>query len=304
MPDSAATQIPLVSVIIPTYSRPENLLRAISSVRAQDYPEIEVIVVDDNGAGTEWQQATERLLAPLVHEGAVSYLKHGQNRNGSAARNTGFNASSGKFVIFMDDDDELSPTRVSEGVRALQRNPGVSAAYCDTLLKSPAGEKMVENTTWPNPVMALLTGRMVFNTSTVIFRRQCINWLGGFDESFERHQDYELYMRFFRNNSIVKSGGCHVVKYETPNTVSGAPLKRIGHLEKFFDTFRADIDSWPEAPEVYYTQYRYLTRNLIEAGCTLKGLQYLVKTMRYKRPDLRFILSMLAKSLRNIVLFK
>lgn len=46
----------LVSVVIPTYSRPDNLRRAIDSVLNQTYPNIEIIIVDDNGIGTKYPQ--------------------------------------------------------------------------------------------------------------------------------------------------------------------------------------------------------------------------------------------------------
>ena len=55
----------LVSIIIPTYSRPINLKRAIDSALAQSYPFIEIIVVDDNGEGTSCQVETEQVVAEL-----------------------------------------------------------------------------------------------------------------------------------------------------------------------------------------------------------------------------------------------
>ncbi len=78
----------LVSVIIPTYQRPENLIRAIESVLTQTYKTIEIIVVDDNGKGTEWQLTTEKLLKDYVVEGKIQYICHKESLNGSAARNT------------------------------------------------------------------------------------------------------------------------------------------------------------------------------------------------------------------------
>lgn len=52
----------MISVVIPTYARPTNLIRAIESVLNQTYSAIEIIVVDDNGLGTPYQEETERLL--------------------------------------------------------------------------------------------------------------------------------------------------------------------------------------------------------------------------------------------------
>lgn len=51
----------LVSVIIPTYKRSDSLCRCIDSVLNQTYPNIEIIVVDDNGEGTDYQKETEKI---------------------------------------------------------------------------------------------------------------------------------------------------------------------------------------------------------------------------------------------------
>ena len=89
---------PLVSIVIPTYARPTNLIRAIESVLAQTYAPIEIIVVDDNGVNTPFQKETENLLSSYIFDGKITYLKHEVNRNGSAARNTGTRASHGEII--------------------------------------------------------------------------------------------------------------------------------------------------------------------------------------------------------------
>ena len=67
---------PLVSIIIPSYARPTNLVRAIESVLAQTYAPIEIIVVDDNGVNTPFQEETEKLLSPYISDRKITYLKH------------------------------------------------------------------------------------------------------------------------------------------------------------------------------------------------------------------------------------
>src|SRR5699024_12674415 len=92
---------PLVSVIIPTYGQPTNLITSINSVLDQDYSAVEIILVDDNNPDTDARLKTEKLMFENFNEiSNVKYLKHEVNKNGSAARNTGFKYSHGKYICF------------------------------------------------------------------------------------------------------------------------------------------------------------------------------------------------------------
>ena len=99
----------LVSVIIPTYGGGEYLKRCIESVLAQTYPNIEVVVVDDNGLGTPNQLLTQKVMQEFKDDTRVKYVCHEINKNGSAARNTGFRNSKGEYICLLDDDDEWLP---------------------------------------------------------------------------------------------------------------------------------------------------------------------------------------------------
>ena len=121
---------PLVSVIIPTYKSCDTLCRAIQSVLNQTYDNIEVIVVDDNNPNTPERAATEELMLRYKTESEVHYIKHEFNKNGSAARNTGFRHSSGEYLCFLDDDDYFLKDKLQLQVEYMQSNPQYDANYC------------------------------------------------------------------------------------------------------------------------------------------------------------------------------
>lgn len=79
---------PIVSVIIPTFGRPDTLVRAIRSVLSQTYPDVETIVVDDNEPGSAERRATELQMRQFADNRRIRYIQHKHNRNGAAARNT------------------------------------------------------------------------------------------------------------------------------------------------------------------------------------------------------------------------
>lgn len=95
---------PLVSVIVPTYRRPELLARAVASVLAQDYQPLEVVVVHDGPF------LSDPRVTPPVRFHALS-RNHGAG--GAAPRNFGLSAAAGELIAYLDDDNEWAPDHLS-----------------------------------------------------------------------------------------------------------------------------------------------------------------------------------------------
>lgn len=111
---------PLVSIVIPTYGRPEYLKRCVNSVLSQTYDNVEIFIVDDNNPNTQSRFETEKVMACFESNPKIKYIKHDKNRNGSAARNTGWRASSGKYITYLDDDDVIAPNKLQKQVECLE----------------------------------------------------------------------------------------------------------------------------------------------------------------------------------------
>ncbi len=103
----------LVSVIIPTYRRPRELLVAVRSALAQTYSPVEVIVVHD-GPDAETRATIEALPEFLASDGRLRYLELPENRGPAEARNAGIRAARGEWFSFSDDDDEILPEKTAE----------------------------------------------------------------------------------------------------------------------------------------------------------------------------------------------
>ena len=103
----------------------------MESVNAQTYPNIEIVVVDDNGKGTNQQLETQaRVLAFETRPGVeLHYVVREKNGGGSLARNTGIDASKADFVAFLDDDDEFLPRKLE-----LQMEPMSDSNVSDAIV--------------------------------------------------------------------------------------------------------------------------------------------------------------------------
>lgn len=240
----------LVSVIIPTYKRSDCLLKTIDSVLNQTYPNIEIIVVDDNGKNSEYQKSTYQKLKHLIETKQITYIAHETNKNGSAARNTGFRASQGEYVNFLDDDDIFLPQKISKQVaRLVQSKEDEGATYCNS--ESRTTRKFMHKTLISRSnctaegdlCIPYLLGKYHFNTSTILFKRSALDFLNGFDESYYRHQDFELMVRFFRSFKIVcTSEECLAIYDQTGKRINTPlPSKDILIKEKFLTEFADDF---------------------------------------------------------------
>lgn len=204
----------ICSVIIPTYKRPDTLDRAINSVLNQSLKEVEVIVVDDNNPDTEGRLLTEEKMKQFEDNPRVQYIKHEFNKNGSAARNTGARAASGKWVAFLDDDDEFLPKKLEMQLMALNnRDEEWACCYSKYATKKP-GEKPVEcgeNREGNLYIEALMREFHIASGSNLLVRKTAFEDINGFDESFLRNQDIEFLTRLLQKYKIAYSDYCGLI---------------------------------------------------------------------------------------------
>lgn len=228
----------LVSVIIPTFKTNNSLIRAVSSVLNQTYTNIEVIVVDDNDPDTVYRSRAKSIMERFLDDKRVKYLCHERNKNGSAARNTGVKHSRGEFICFLDDDDLYMRDKVSKQVAYLLMNPQHQAVYCwryhngDIIINTKIGDLSKE----------ILSLSFTPYTSSLMIRRECYEALGGFDENFRRHQDFEFLLRFFEKFSIgvVEEPLVEIIGNEVNNALECEELEKL--KKQFLIQFEMHID--------------------------------------------------------------
>lgn len=199
---------PKVSVIIPTYKRPNTLDRAINSVLAQTYQNVEVIVVDDNNPDTEGRKLTEEKMRTFIDNPRVRYIQHERNKNGSAARNTGARASGADYVAFLDDDDEFLPKKVEAQVNRLESLPEEWALCYSDYYTVKEGTNKIEHKGGLEGdlyLLALMHKISLAAGSNLLVRKSAFDAVGGFDESFVRSQDHELLTKLTRRYKVAYS---------------------------------------------------------------------------------------------------
>lgn len=126
---------PTVSIVIPTFNGANRLPRALDSVVAQTFPDWEIVVVDDGST-----DATPAVAARYRSElGARLVYLQQPNRGSSSARNRGIDACRGRFVAFLDSDDEFLPRKLERQLELFARRPDLGFVYSDYAYVDLAG---------------------------------------------------------------------------------------------------------------------------------------------------------------------
>lgn len=277
---------PKVSIIIPTYGRIDYLSQAIDSVYQQTYSNLELIIVDDNNPESEFRLATEKIVARKRAEGReLIYLQHDQNRNGSTARNTGFKHSSGEFVGFLDADDMYLPSRIERLEAIMQNAPdNVGGVYTGVELRRKGKTYGYFANACPgNFLVETLACRFRLGTGSNLFlRRSAIESLGGFDEAFWRHQDYEFMVRFFEKYVLAATSEVLVIKNnENFNLPKFSNLLTI--KEQYLKKYQYIIQKLPKSEMDYilHSNYKSLGELALKEGLRRESRAMYAMARRY-----------------------
>jgi hypothetical protein len=177
-----------VSVIIPTYNRPELLRVAVESVLAQTYPAVEIIVVDDGSTDD-----TTSMMAQYA--GRVTYIRQA-NEGVEAARNRGIQAASGEYMTFLDDDDLLLPTKLERQVQVLENRPNIGLVHCGYYHIDKDGNRLERISFLPNGNLQDLVCTNLIWSGAPLIRRQCLEQTGLFDEAtWGSSADWDMWLR-------------------------------------------------------------------------------------------------------------
>ena len=126
----------LVSTIIPVFNRPGQLHEAVSSVLGQDWPQIEILIVDDGSTDGRTLQAAEQLAQ--THPGVIRAVTQANGGPG-VAREHGRRLAQGEFIQYLDSDDILLPGKFTAQVTALREHPDADVAYGITHFRDHTG---------------------------------------------------------------------------------------------------------------------------------------------------------------------
>ncbi|MCL8208199.1 MAG: glycosyltransferase [Actinomycetia bacterium] len=249
---------PPVSVVLVHHDRPRHLERALASLRAQDYPAFEVVLVDDGSETPEAHRALEDLAPEFAARGWT--LLREPNRYLGAARNRGAARARGDFLLFMDDDNVAEPEEISTFVRAaLASGADILTAVMD-VFRDEAPEAPVRRFVPLGGDAAAGLFENAFGDANALVRTAVFRALGGFTEEVGvGHEDWEFFARAVLAGYTLEVVPVPLFRYrESADSMVRATLRGRNHWR----SARPYLAAVPPAlgPLVLFAQGHYLDR--------------------------------------------
>lgn len=171
----------LVSVVITTYKRNFFLKKAIDSVINQTYKDLEIIVIDDNGLENEFRIENRKLEREYKRKHSnIRFVYLEKNLGGCSARNEGIKNALGKYIAFLDDDDEFYKYKLEKYVERFNTNKEIDMVY--SFVESNTGEKW-KNVPGENPLYTHLLSGCLAATSQWMIKKDKLVMVNGFEET-------------------------------------------------------------------------------------------------------------------------
>ena len=174
---------PKVSVILPVYNGEKFLKEAIESVLAQDYSNLELIVVDD-GSSDHSAEIARRFSG-------LSYL-YQSNAGVAAARNKGIATAAGDYVAFIDADDLWTRDKLSKQIAYMNQHPEIGYSFSKHSLLLADGLREMPD--WVRKDQAA-TEMTAYIPSALVVRSRVLRFIGGFNEGCRVGEDSDWFLR-------------------------------------------------------------------------------------------------------------
>jgi FkbM family methyltransferase len=184
---------PLVSVIVPTYNRPDMLAEALKSILKQTFQDFEIVVVNDAG------MSVEDVVSKLNTEKKIAYVSHAGNRGLAAARNTGIRVARGKYIALLDDDDLFYPNHLETAmVHVSEETPVIYTDATRVTYERDGDSYKFVGKSFPYSIDFERNKLLMGNISPVncfVFEKEKALQAGLFDETLTTLEDWEFWIR-------------------------------------------------------------------------------------------------------------
>ncbi len=295
--------IPLISIGVTCYNARDTIARAIASAVSQDWPNLEIVVVDDGSA----DDSLEIVNSLARTDKRIKIVAHGANRGCAAARNTILEEASGAFLAFFDDDDASYPERIRrqyEDIVAYESATGAQfvACYASGVRHYPNGYQMPMQAIGSRPgvpvgtmladyLLAFVRPPGVFfgggtPTCSLMARSGTFAAVGSFDVAMRRQEDADFAVRLgMLGGHFIGTSEPLFIQYASTGSEKGAKAEHesLVHLLTKNRTYLEERGFYRYMLGWAEVRYRHFNHEPMKAFTALLrlGLRFPARTVRH-----------------------
>jgi len=291
--------MPTISVVIPVYNGETTIRETIESVLNQTFQDFELIIIND-GSQDATLEIVDHFQDPRIK--VFSY----QNAGLAASRNRGISHTKSEFISFIDADDLWTADKLEAQLRALQENPTAAVAYSwtDYINESsqflrPGGHISANGDVYAK----LLVVDFLENGSNPLIRRQALIEVGGFDESLNAGEDWDILLRLAARYHFVAVPSPQILYRLSTNSMSANVVRQeAACLQVLKRAYKQAPESLQHLKrDSFANLYKYLTFKVLEGSANQKRG---ITAVRFLWQAVVNDLDMLKKKITWKVLFK
>jgi glycosyltransferase involved in cell wall biosynthesis len=293
---------PKVSVIIPTYNRAKILPRTIESVLNQTFKDFELIIVDDGSTDNTKQTVGEF----QKRDSRVKYIWQENFGAPAGPKNTGIKNAKGKYIAFLDDDDEWLPEKLERQIKLFSNSSGnLGFVGCNILVVEEKTKKIIKKLKMPSYpkeifLKKLLEGNFIFTSSSILIKREVLNKVGLFDTNLKYADDWDLWLRISENFSFDFVPE-YLLKYyihQKGITINLKPFQEAEEHQYILEKYQKYYQKYPS---IYSIHLRKLASRYCASGKMKEGRKYYLSSIKTNPLNLKsylyFSLSLLGEKI-------
>lgn len=183
----------LVSVIMSTYNDKNTITASIESILSQTYKNIEIHIINDGSTDS----TTEIIETYAKHNENIFTYRNSKNIGLTKSLNLLIDKTKGVYIARQDADDISHPDRINRQLIAMKKN---NLDFCGTRAIIKQTGKIIPNYSYYIPKNILIKYKNPFIHGTLVFKKEVLVALGGYDEKFYYSQDYKLIVNLFKED--------------------------------------------------------------------------------------------------------
>lgn len=243
---------PLVSIIIPTFNRPDHLKRAIRSSLKQTHKNIEIIIIDDH---SNYDLTS---IIESFHDDRIRLFRNETNQGSVYSRNRGLSNCKGDYVNFLDDDDEILPDKIERQLIKFNQSEitNLGVITCDMEYKRRDINQVKQNHLKGTIYKKLLALYCIYGIHSMLIKRK---YCPKFDPYLSSNQEYDLAIRVAKVCAFDFVPKVLAITHESENQISFNYTKKKKGTIYLFEKYKSEFLRFGITFYIYnWFRFRYL----------------------------------------------